>query len=61
MSIWILEDNADRIAVMRKCLHDCLGVRTPPIFQTAQWFIEDIEQHLPHARLISLDHDLEDI
>lgn len=62
MTIWIFEDNLDRIAVMRNCLDDRLGVRTPPVVhRTAPWFIENIESELSEIRLISLDHDIEDI
>ncbi|GAB4139576.1 MAG: hypothetical protein Tsb009_08540 [Planctomycetaceae bacterium] len=59
MAIWILEDNFERTIAMRQVLRERYGIRTPPVFVAAQYFIENIEAELSQARLISLDHDLE--
>lgn len=61
MAVWILEDNFDRMAVMRDSLRRQFDIRSPAFFQTAPWFIENIEPELDQAHLISLDHDLEDV
>lgn len=61
MAVWILEDNFDRMAVMRDCLRRRFDIRSPAFWQTAHWFIENIEPELAQAHLISLDHDLDDV
>jgi hypothetical protein len=54
----ILEDNADRIAVMRPCLAEALPGLEAVFFANAAEMIAWLGQHLGQVLLISLDHDL---
>jgi len=58
-SIAILEDNDDRIAVMRDYAADKFPFFEVQVFRTAPAAIAWLQCHLSHVVLISLDHDLE--
>src|SRR5690349_17537358 len=59
MKIVILEDNADRQAVMRHCLADRFYTFDAHFFDDARDTIRFLEAHLPETILIALDNDLE--
>lgn len=59
MKIVILEDNADRQAVMRRCLADRFYTFDAHFFDDARDAIRFLEQHLPETVLVALDNDLE--
>jgi len=59
MKIVILEDNADRQAIMRKCLADRFYTFETRIFDNAAEAIAYLRKHLAETLVIALDHDLE--
>jgi CheY-like chemotaxis protein len=59
MKIVILEDNADRQAVMRACLADRFYTFEVHFFDDARETIEFLDEHLAETLVISLDHDLD--
>jgi CheY-like chemotaxis protein len=59
MKIVILEDNADRQAVMRACLADRFYTFDAHFFDDSAEMIRFLEAHLGETILISLDNDLD--
>lgn len=59
MKIAILEDNADRQTVMRRCIADRFYTFDAHFFDEAAEMIRFLEQHLAETVVISLDNDLE--
>jgi hypothetical protein len=59
MKIVILEDNADRCAVMRDCLADRLYTFEPHFFAQARDVVAYLTEFADQTIAISLDHDLE--
>jgi hypothetical protein len=59
MKIVILEDNADRQAVMRACLADRFYTFEPHFFDDAQETISFLDAHLAETVVIAIDNDLE--
>lgn len=59
MNIFILEDNAERCAVMRDCLADRFWQYPLHFFNDASAMIAVLKSKLPDSLLIALDHDLE--
>jgi hypothetical protein len=59
MKIVILEDNADRQAIMRRCLADRFYNFDAKIFDSSAETISYLREHLAETIVISLDHDLE--
>jgi CheY-like chemotaxis protein len=57
--IVILEDNADRQAVMRRCLADRFYTFDAHFFDDARDTIRFLEEHLPETILVALDNDLD--
>lgn len=57
--IAILEDNADRQALMRRCLADRFYTFGAHFFDDAAEMIRFLDEHLAETLVISLDHDLE--
>jgi hypothetical protein len=57
--IAILEDNADRQAVMRRCLADRFYTFDAHFFDEAGDMIRFLDRHLTETLAISLDNDLE--
>ncbi len=57
--IAILEDNADRQAVMRHCLADRFYTFDTHFFDEAEPMIHFLDRHLAETLVISLDNDLE--
>lgn len=57
--IAILEDNADRQAVMRRCLADRFYTFDAHFFDEAREMIRFLDRHLADTLVISLDNDLE--
>ena len=57
--IAILEDNADRQAVMRRCLADRFYTFDAHFFDEAGEMIRFLDRHLTETLVISLDNDLE--
>jgi CheY-like chemotaxis protein len=58
-SIVVLEDNADRIAVMDDCLSDKFPFFERRFFRTAPAAIAWLSNNLSQVVCVSLDHDLE--
>jgi CheY-like chemotaxis protein len=59
MKIAILEDNADRRAVMQSCLADRFHQYELHFFDEVSEMIDFLEESLPETIVIALDHDLE--
>jgi hypothetical protein len=59
VKIVILEDNADRQAVMRACLADRFYTFDAHFFDDARETIQFLDAHLADTLVISLDNDLE--
>lgn len=59
MKIVILEDNQDRVAVMRACLRDRFHQYDARFFDDARKTIEFLNESLDETILLLLDHDLE--
>jgi CheY-like chemotaxis protein len=59
MKIVILEDNAERQAMMRACLADRFYTFEPKFFDTAAETIDFLRENLRETVAIALDHDLE--
>jgi hypothetical protein len=59
MKIVILEDNADRQVVMRRCLADRFYTFDAHFFDDARDTIRFLEEHLTETILVALDNDLE--
>jgi CheY-like chemotaxis protein len=59
LKIVILEDNADRQAVMRRCLQDRFYTFDAHFFDESAEMIRFLDQHLAETLVISLDNDLE--
>ena len=59
MKIVILEDNADRQAVMRECLADRFYTFEAHFFDDSCEMIRFLDAHLAETILISLDNDLD--
>jgi hypothetical protein len=59
MKIVILEDNADRQAVMRACIADRFYTFDAQIFDDASEMIRFLETNLGETLVISLDNDLD--
>ena len=59
LKIAILEDNADRQAVMRRCLADRFYMFDAHFFDEAGEMIRFLDQHLPETLVIALDNDLD--
>jgi hypothetical protein len=59
LKIAILEDNADRQAVMRRCLADRFYTFDAHFFDEAAAMIRFLDQHLADTLVISLDNDLD--
>ena len=59
MKIVILEDNADRQAVMRECLADRFYTFEAHFFDDSREMIRFLDAHLAETILISLDNDLD--
>lgn len=59
MKIAVLEDNADRQAVMRACLADRFHQYELHFFDASREMIRFLETHLNDTIAIALDHDLE--
>jgi CheY-like chemotaxis protein len=59
MKIVVLEDNADRQAVMRACLGDRFYTFEAHFFDDARETIRFLDKNLPETLVISLDHDLD--
>jgi len=57
--IVILEDNADRQAVMRRCLADRFYTFDAHFFDESAEMIRFLDRHLAETMVISLDNDLE--
>jgi hypothetical protein len=57
--IVILEDNPDRVRVMRDCLMDGIYTSDIQFFANSQDTIAFLGHHLSDTLLISLDHDLD--
>jgi hypothetical protein len=57
--IVILEDNADRQAVMRRCVADRFYTFDAHFFDEAAEMIRFLDQHLGETLVVSLDNDLE--
>jgi CheY-like chemotaxis protein len=57
--IAILEDNAERRAVMLRCLKDRFYTFDAHFFDEAAGMIRFLEQHLAETLVISLDNDLD--
>jgi DNA-binding NtrC family response regulator len=57
--IAILEDNADRQAVMRRCLADRFYTFDAHFFDESAEMIRFLDEHLDETLVISLDNDLE--
>lgn len=55
----MLEDNAERIQRFTTALRAIAPALPLMVWRDARVMIHEIEPHLPSARLISLDHDLE--
>jgi CheY-like chemotaxis protein len=59
MKIIILEDNADRQAAMRACLADRFHQYEVHFFDDSGEMNHFLDEHLPDAIVIALDHDLD--
>jgi CheY-like chemotaxis protein len=59
MKIIILEDNADRQAAMRACLADRFHQFEVHFFDDSGEMNRFLDEHLPDAIVIALDHDLD--
>ena len=59
MKIVVLEDNAERAAIMRACIADRFYTFEPHFFDDAAETIRFLEGQLPESIVISLDNDLE--
>jgi hypothetical protein len=59
LKIAILEDNADRQVVMRRCLGDRFYTFDAHFFDESGEMIRFLDQHLAETLVISLDNDLE--
>jgi CheY-like chemotaxis protein len=57
--IAILEDNADRRAVMQRCIADRFYTFDVHVFDESPEMIRFLDEHLPETLAISLDNDLE--
>jgi CheY-like chemotaxis protein len=57
--IAILEDNADRQAVMRRCLADRFYTFDAHFFADSGEMIRFLERHLPETLVVALDNDLD--
>lgn len=59
MTIAVLEDNAERTALMEDCLADKFPFYARRFFRSAPEAIEWLHEHLQETICVSLDHDLE--
>lgn len=59
MKIIILEDNSDRMAIMRACLTDRFYQYDAHFFDNSMEMIRFLGEHLSDTLVISLDHDLD--
>jgi CheY-like chemotaxis protein len=59
LAIVVLEDNEDRIRVMQECLADKFPFFEQRFFRSAPQAMQWLDEHLPQAACIVLDHDLE--
>ena len=59
MKIVILEDNLDRVRVMRDCLEDRFARFECRFFDAADEVRQYLEENLAEVIVICLDHDLE--
>jgi hypothetical protein len=59
MKIVVLEDNADRVAIMRACIADRFSTFEPQFFDDASDTIHYLESHLSDTLVVALDNDLE--
>ena len=59
MKIVVLEDNPDRVRVMRDCLEGRFAHFECRFFDDPAEMMEYLDANLPETILISLDHDLE--
>ena len=59
MKIVILEDNEDRVAVMKDCLSDKLSSYEAHFFDESSTMVAFLETCLADVIAVSLDHDLE--
>jgi CheY-like chemotaxis protein len=57
--IVVLEDNADRVAVMRACIEDRFYMFDTQFFDEARDAIHFLDIHLSETLVIALDNDLE--
>jgi hypothetical protein len=57
--ILMLEDNADRVQRFTEALRRIDAALPLQLWRSAWAMIREVEDYLPHARLISLDHDLD--
>lgn len=55
----MLEDDAERVRRFTATLHDIDPALPLIVWRDAQTMIREVNQHLPEAKIISLDHDLE--
>lgn len=59
MKIVVLEDNAERAAIMRACIADRFYMYDPHFFDEAGYAIRFLEEHLDETLVIALDNDLD--
>jgi hypothetical protein len=59
MKIVVLEDNADRVAVMRACIADRFSTFETRFFDDARDTIRYLDSHLSETLVVALDNDLE--
>jgi hypothetical protein len=59
MKIVVLEDNAERVAVMRACIADRFSTFDLRIFDDARDTIRYLNSHLSETLVVALDNDLE--
>jgi len=59
MKIVVLEDNADRVALMRACIANRFYAYETRFFDDAQDTIRFLNSHLSESLVIALDNDLE--
>jgi hypothetical protein len=59
MKIVVLEDNPERVAIMRACIADRFYTFDPHFFDDARDAIRFLDSHLADTLAIALDNDLE--
>lgn len=59
MKIVVLEDNPERVAIMRACIADRFYTFAPHFFDDAREAIRFLDSHLAETLAVALDNDLE--